>query len=43
MLETTLSAAAADVASGHLEPPATIVVGGVVRLRVALERLGGSG
>ena len=40
VLETTLSAAAADVAAAGLEPPAIVVVGEVVRLRAALDWFG---
>ncbi len=40
VLETTLGAAAADLAASGLEPPAVIVVGEVVRLRAGLDWLG---
>jgi uroporphyrin-III C-methyltransferase len=40
VLETTLGAAAADLAAAGLEPPAVVVVGEVVRLRAALDWLG---
>jgi uroporphyrin-III C-methyltransferase len=40
VLETTLGAAAADLARSGLEPPAIVVVGEVVRLRAALDWLG---
>jgi uroporphyrin-III C-methyltransferase len=40
VLETTLARCAADVAASGLEPPAVVVVGNVVRLRVALDWLG---
>jgi uroporphyrin-III C-methyltransferase len=37
VVETTLGACVADVARAGIEPPAVIVVGGVVRLRAALD------
>jgi uroporphyrin-III C-methyltransferase len=37
VVETTLDACVADVARAGIEPPAVIVVGGVVRLRAALD------
>jgi len=40
VLETTLGACAAAVASSGIEPPALVVVGEVVRLRAALDWLG---
>lgn len=40
VLETTLGAAAADLAGSGLEPPAIVVVGAVVKLRAALDWLG---
>lgn len=40
VLETTLGRAAADAGAAGLEPPAMVVVGGVVRLRAALDWLG---
>lgn len=40
VLETTLSAAADDIATAGVEPPAIIVVGDVVRLRPSLDWLG---
>ena len=40
VLETTLSAAAADVAASGIEPPAMVVVGEVVRLRAAMDWMG---
>jgi len=40
VLETTLGACAADVASSGIEPPAMVVIGQVVRLRAALDWLG---
>lgn len=43
VLETTLNAAAADVESAGIEPPAMVVVGEVVRLRAAMDWLGALG
>jgi uroporphyrin-III C-methyltransferase len=43
VLETTLGAAAADMAASGLEPPAIVVVGEVVRLRGGLDWLGALG
>ena len=40
VVETTLGAAAADVAAAHIEPPALIAVGPIVRLRAGLDWLG---
>ena len=40
VLESTLSACAADVDASGIEPPAIVVVGDVVRLRSALDWLG---
>jgi len=40
VLESTLGAAAADLAASGLEPPAIVVVGEVVRLRSGLDWLG---
>lgn len=40
VLETTLARAAGDVAASHLQPPAIVVVGPVVRLRPALDWMG---
>ena len=40
VLETTLGAAAVDVADAGIKPPAIVVVGPVVRLRSALDWLG---
>jgi uroporphyrin-III C-methyltransferase len=40
VLETTLGAAAADVAASGIEPPAIVVVGEVVALRAGLDWLG---
>jgi uroporphyrin-III C-methyltransferase len=40
VLETTLDRAASDVAAAGIEPPAIVVIGGVVRLRAALDWLG---
>ena len=40
VLETTLGAAAADVAASGIEPPSLVVVGQVVRLRDGLDWLG---
>jgi uroporphyrin-III C-methyltransferase len=37
VVETTLGACVAEVARAHIEPPAVIVVGGVVRLRAGLD------
>ncbi|MBI3517587.1 MAG: uroporphyrinogen-III C-methyltransferase [Proteobacteria bacterium] len=37
VVETTLGACVADVARAKLEPPAVVVVGGVVRLRAGLD------
>ncbi|HEX2116088.1 MAG TPA: uroporphyrinogen-III C-methyltransferase [Alphaproteobacteria bacterium] len=43
VLETTLATAARDAAHAGLEPPAMVVVGGVVRLRGGLDWLGALG
>jgi len=40
VVETTLARAAADVATAHLEPPALVAVGPIVRLRAGLDWLG---
>ena len=40
VVETTLARAAADVAAAHLEPPALVAVGPIVRLRAGLDWLG---
>ena len=40
VLETTLGRAAADLAASDLAPPAIVVLGGVVKLRAALDWLG---
>jgi uroporphyrin-III C-methyltransferase len=40
VLETTLGEAPAAIAASGLEPPAIVVVGEVVRLRVSLDWLG---
>jgi uroporphyrin-III C-methyltransferase len=42
VLESTLGACAADVATSGIEPPAIVVIGEVVRLRAALDWLGAS-
>jgi len=42
VVETTLGACVADVARAAIEPPAVIVVGGVVRLRAGLDWQGAS-
>jgi uroporphyrin-III C-methyltransferase len=40
VVETTLARAAADVAAAHLEPPALVAIGPIVRLRAGLDWLG---
>ena len=40
VIETSLGAAAADIAASGLEPPAIVVIGEVVRLRAGLDWLG---
>jgi uroporphyrin-III C-methyltransferase len=40
VLETTLAAAAADVAASGIEPPAVVAIGRAVTLRAGLDWLG---
>jgi len=41
VVETTLARAAADAEAQHIEPPALVAIGEVVRLRAQLDWLGG--
>jgi uroporphyrin-III C-methyltransferase len=43
VVETTLGACVGDAARAGIEPPAVVVVGGVVRLRAGLDWLGAAG